>query len=241
MPIFNLITLNQTNCSCDAGITINTTGGVPPYSYSIDGGISYRNTPIFTNMCSGNYVVVVKDISGDTTNNFITINPPQESISYNVYLSTSEKIIQESNNFVSKQYSTILNFFPTLPDNVSVTFDLIHSSVQKSGPNSSSFSATTTSVLNINTGTTSNTYSGSTTGLTNNLNSGCQSENVYITTFMEGWNSITITNSDSFLLTTTTSLYKNENVPCYIGTDEEYFSISNLSISGCTCCTIVTS
>ena len=241
MPLFSTITLNQTNCSCDAGITINTIGGNTPYSYSIDGGISFRNTPIFTNMCSGNYVVIVKDLSGDTSNNFITINPPQEPISNNVYLSTSEKIIQESNNFVSKQYQTSLNFFPTLPDNVSVTFDLIHSSVQKSGPNSTSSSATTTSVLNINTGTTSNTYSGSTTGLTNNLNSGCQSENVYITTFMEGWNSITMTNSDSFVLTTTTSLYKNENIPCYVGTNEEYFSISNLSISGCTCCTIVTS
>jgi hypothetical protein len=241
MPIFNTITLNQTNCSCDAGITINTSGGNPPYSYSIDGGISFRNSPIFTNMCSGNYVVIVKDVSGETSNNFITINPPQDKIAYNVYLSTSEKITQESNNFVSKQYITTLNFFPTLPDNVSVTFDLIHSNIQKSGPNDYSFSSTTTSVLDINMVTTSNSYSGSTTGLTNNLNSGCQSENVYITTFMEGWNSLTMTNSDSFVLSTTTNLYKNETILCYIGTSDEYFSISNLSISGCTCCTIVTS
>lgn len=240
MSIFTNITLNQTNCSCDGGIIISTTGGITPYSYSIDGGITFRNIPIFTNMCSGNYVVIVQDSSGQTSNNFITINPPQNPTSYSVFLSTSETILQQSNNFISKQYLTSVNFFPKLPNNVSVAFDLIHSNVTKSSPNFSSSTANTMSVLNFNSGTTSSTYSGITTGITNNQNGGCQSENLYITTFMEGWDSVTMSNSDTFSLITTTNLYTNENISCYIGSSDEYFSITNLSISGCTCCNVVT-
>ena len=36
-------------------------GGTPGYSYSIDGGISYQNSNIFTNLQSGNYSVRIKD------------------------------------------------------------------------------------------------------------------------------------------------------------------------------------
>jgi hypothetical protein len=241
MPIFTNITINQTNCTCDGGIVVNTTNGTPPYSYSIDGGISFKNSPIFTNMCQGNYVVVVQDYSGETSSNFVTINPPQNPISYSVFLSTSQKTLQESNDFISRQYTTSINFFPVLPDNVSVTFDLIHSNILSSGPNYSSATASSVSTLTINTGTTSNSYSGSTTGSTNNQNSGCQNQPIYSTTFMEGWNSVTLTNNDTFILTTTTNLYKNDTLPCYVGTTEEIYTISNLSISGCTCCKVVKS
>ena len=36
-------------------------GGTPGYSYSIDGGVSYQNSNIFTNLQSGNYSVRIKD------------------------------------------------------------------------------------------------------------------------------------------------------------------------------------
>lgn len=43
-------------------ITINVTGGTPPYSYSLDGG-TYQNSNIFTNVTLGNHIIYVK--SGD--------------------------------------------------------------------------------------------------------------------------------------------------------------------------------
>ena len=42
-------------------ISIITSGGTPGYSYSIDGGVSYQNSSVFTNLQSGNYSVWIKD------------------------------------------------------------------------------------------------------------------------------------------------------------------------------------
>ncbi|WP_025616278.1 T9SS type B sorting domain-containing protein [Cellulophaga baltica] len=48
----------------DASITINTTNGVGPFEYSIDGGTSTQDTPNFVGLGAGTYDVVVTDSSG---------------------------------------------------------------------------------------------------------------------------------------------------------------------------------
>ncbi len=42
----------------------NTVGGIPPYVYSIDGGITYQNNNLFTNLSAGTYSSVVTDSNG---------------------------------------------------------------------------------------------------------------------------------------------------------------------------------
>jgi hypothetical protein len=64
---------NFTNITCnsasDGTITIVVSGGIAPYSYSIDGGATYPNTTgQFTGLAGGNYNVVVKDANGCTVN-----------------------------------------------------------------------------------------------------------------------------------------------------------------------------
>jgi len=39
-------------------------GGVPPYAYSIDGGVNFFSTAVFTNLPAGNYQTVVRDANG---------------------------------------------------------------------------------------------------------------------------------------------------------------------------------
>lgn len=57
--------INTTNTGNEAGgvIKVTTTGGTPPYIYSLD-SYTYTNSNIFTNLSEGNYTVYVKDANG---------------------------------------------------------------------------------------------------------------------------------------------------------------------------------
>ena len=50
----------------DAAITIVPTGGIGPFTYSIDGGATTQSTPIFVNLSAGTYPIQVTDSSGCT-------------------------------------------------------------------------------------------------------------------------------------------------------------------------------
>ncbi len=45
-------------------ITIESSGGEPPYSYSIDNGTNFSSDNIFTNLEAGNYIIAVTDSNG---------------------------------------------------------------------------------------------------------------------------------------------------------------------------------
>jgi hypothetical protein len=241
MSISSQITINQTNCGCDGGLTIYANGGNPPYTFSINNGITFNNFPIFSNLCEGNYIIVINDISGNTNTNFATLNQPSNPINYSVYLSTTAQIITTTQSQTTTQYTTSLNVFPTLPSGITITFDLLHSNISKSSPNLLSSTATTSSSLVVDMITISATTLGSSTGSTFNPIPGCQGQTLYLDTFNETWTGISITNNTTFELTTITNIYKNEFVDCYIGTSDNTFSISNLSISGCGCCNVISS
>lgn len=58
------VTTNETGPGeCDGAITASATGGTGPYIYSIDGGAF--GSGIFTNLCSGDYLVTAKDANGN--------------------------------------------------------------------------------------------------------------------------------------------------------------------------------
>jgi hypothetical protein len=88
MPLNTSIYINQGICGCDASFVINSFDGIPPYSYSIDAGVSYRNTPLFTDLCHGTYTIVVKDSLSAVTTNTIVLNKANEPITYSIFLNT---------------------------------------------------------------------------------------------------------------------------------------------------------
>ncbi len=57
------LVVNKNDGSCNQGgsITMSATGGVLPYQYSINGGQTYQQSPIFNNLSSGNYNVQAID------------------------------------------------------------------------------------------------------------------------------------------------------------------------------------
>ena len=238
-PLTMNVTKNQTICGCDGGITITANGGKPPYTYSIDAGLTYKNMPIFNNLCSGTYNVIVVDNNQIITSSSIILNSPSKPTTYNVSLNTTSKTVGTSNNSVTKQYETTINIIPPLPDGVSLTFNIGHLNISKSSPNSESSISQSDSDLVINKESLTPIV-GFNESETKSVIPGCQSNNVYIKSNSEQWNQITIKNTDVLLLTTVTSVTKNESINCYIGTSEEKYSITNLKLSGCNCCTVIT-
>ncbi|WP_400071265.1 T9SS type B sorting domain-containing protein [Zobellia russellii] len=75
-----LDSITETSPSCsgdsDGAITINTTGGVAPYEFSIDGGTTTQGTPNFVNLIAGTYEVFVTDSSGCSFSQTINLTEP---------------------------------------------------------------------------------------------------------------------------------------------------------------------
>ncbi|MDT7828895.1 T9SS type B sorting domain-containing protein [Pricia sp. S334] len=72
------ITETQPSCSgdTDGALTINVSGGVGPYQYSIDNGTTYQSTPNFVNLGTGTYEIMVMDASGCDVSQTYSLSEP---------------------------------------------------------------------------------------------------------------------------------------------------------------------
>nr|WP_314895745.1 T9SS type B sorting domain-containing protein [uncultured Flavobacterium sp.] len=67
LPTVSTPALASNQCSVSTGFTFTATGtGIAPLGYSINGGVSYQSSPVFTVNASGSYTVTVKDGNGCT-------------------------------------------------------------------------------------------------------------------------------------------------------------------------------
>lgn len=143
-PLTFTVQVTRSNCnvgSCTGSIFINTQGGVPPYSYSID-GTNFQTSNIFTNLCPTTFGVVVKDSVGTTATQSVTVTYVSNSITYNVSL-VVDGIFDLNNN--TKKFEWHLNIVPPLPSGPSIEFLVNTNSIQeKQGPFSSNPNTTMT-------------------------------------------------------------------------------------------------
>ncbi len=69
-----------TNISCnglnDGTITISTSGGVSPLTYSIDGGFTWSPSGSFTNLPAGIFSILVSDVNGCEASASVTLTEP---------------------------------------------------------------------------------------------------------------------------------------------------------------------
>jgi hypothetical protein len=240
-PLTINVSKNDTICGCDGGITILANGGVPPYIYSVDSGLTFKKFPIFNDLCSGIYTVKTIDNDRNEISTSVTLPSPKSPKTYIVSLKTTNKTTRLGSLEKTIEYTTKVSVFPELPDDVTITFDLHHTNISKSSPRRDSSSVETTSILEIDgksVRSESNTESNSTTLSTL---VGCQLDTLYINSVSESWNSIKISNKTDLLLTTVTKTYKNEDNDCYVGLSDDTYQITNVSIKGCYCCNATTS
>lgn len=233
------VSINQPTCFCDGSILFNVNLDNPPFSYSIDNGVTYSSSPIFNNLCSGIYVLSVVDSSGNTFSKTVTLDEPSVSTTYTLSLTTTTSTPVSNEISLVKNYETTINVSPELPDGTSITFDLIHTNSFYSSPTSGTSILTTGTVLNKN--FSSLTVNSIVTGNTQSVNTtpGCQNQNIYQSDINEQWNSITITNTDTVTLSTTSRVDKTTTGLCVVGYSNDTYSIVNASISGCDCCTLI--
>jgi hypothetical protein len=82
-------TFVKTNINCrgtnNGSISITPAGGITPYSYSINNGVTYVSGAEFTSLAAGSYQVIVKDSIGCTSGmQAISIAQPASALSYTV-------------------------------------------------------------------------------------------------------------------------------------------------------------
>ena len=119
---FKISDTSHTNVSCggysDGSLTLQVSGGFPPYYYSIDDGVTYvedaNTSHTFTNLSGGDYPVRVKDQSGATdTMGVVTINEPElldittnkVDVSPCIYSHNGKITIHASGNYPPFEYS----------------------------------------------------------------------------------------------------------------------------------------
>lgn len=70
---------SQANVSCvganDGSFTVRVNGGIPPYTYSINGA-TYQTSGTFTGLSAGTYIAIGRDSKGCTETVNVTIAPP---------------------------------------------------------------------------------------------------------------------------------------------------------------------
>jgi hypothetical protein len=233
------VSVNQPTCLCDGSIIFNVNLDNPPYDYSIDNGVTYSTSPIFTNLCSGLYNLLVVDSSGNTFSKVTTLNNPEFATTYSISILTSDSTPVNNTTSLVKTYETNILIDPPLPDGTYITFDIIHNNSFYSSPTSGTSILTTSTVLSKN--SSGVTFNSLVTGNTQSVNTinGCQTEFVYQSDLTEVWNSLTITNTDTIVINTTTRVDKTTNDLCVVGYSDDTYSISNFTINGCDCCSLI--
>ena len=233
------VSINQPTCLCDGSIIFNVNLDNPPFSYSIDNGVTYSSSPIFTNLCSGIYILSVVDSLGETFSDIITLNKPEMATTYSILLNTTISTPVSNELSLVKSYETTIQVTPPLPDGATITFNLIHTNSFYSSPTIGTSVLTTGTVLSKN--VTPITIGSTITGQTQSVNTtpGCQSDFIYQSNIDDTWNSLTLTNTDTITISTTTRVDKTTTGLCVVGYSNDSYSISNAVISGCDCCSLI--
>lgn len=76
LPVINSVNIVDVTCfnGTDGGLTINASGGAPPYAFSNGGAFQSSNQ--FLNLQSKNYTLIVSDVFGCTTATAVNIGQP---------------------------------------------------------------------------------------------------------------------------------------------------------------------
>jgi hypothetical protein len=232
--------VNQPICSCDGNLMVMVSGGYPPYQYSIDNGVTYFNSPIFSQLCSGIYSIKVVDISGNTNSNNVTLNEPAPPTLYSVKLTTTSTNPVNNNTTLTNQYTTTVSVTPELPIGTTISFNIYHNNQFYVSPNINTATLTTNTILTKNDVSIPLNSSTSSTSNTNyNPIQGCQNLTNYLNFYNEVWESLTFTSSDVITLNTTTTITQNDPLTsCTYTSSQDSFSIGNATISGCGCCRV---
>lgn len=231
------------NTNCDGSITIQARFGLAPYEYSINNGVTWQNSPIFTSLCQGTYNVRVRDASNTTFSETVQINSVGTPTTYQINVVTQPQFTSETNagGTASKTTYFIVNTQPPLPPGITVGFNLTTSSTKIfNGPGTGTIIDNITIKQNNNNVTPFNVDSST----LNQSRPNCNPESQQVITetdqyYLELTSTGTISGSTTSVLTITDGQVGQQS-NCTTNLEQEiYIQISEPVIKGCTCCTAV--
>ena len=233
------VSINQPTCLCDGSILFNPNLDNPPFTYSINNGVTYSTLPIFTNLCSGIYNLSILDSLGNNYTNTITLDTPTSPTSYLLTLNTTPSTQINNTTTISKIYNTSIIVTPELPDGAKIYFDLTHNNSFYSGPLSGTSILTTGTIVYKNEIPVSSSSVVSSDSTSVNTSPGCQNTTIYQYGITDTWNTLELTNSDIITISTSTRTDKTTLGTCVVGYSNDTYSITNARIVGCNCCSIL--
>ena len=139
IPLSISISKDNATCAspknCDGSISLYAFNGLPPYSYSIDNGLTYQSSGIFNGLCANNYTVIVQDSNGNTVNGgVVPVGADNNPVNYNISAQLINNVSYSQGNQVANWK---INITPPLPTGVTMTFQLKVNATQKNnGPGS---------------------------------------------------------------------------------------------------------
>ena len=234
--------VNQPTCECDGTISLTGSGGQPPYTYSINNGLTYQSNILYSNLCPGIYSVSVKDDDNNVVSDSVTLLNIQATSQYELTLNTISSILVNTPNDFDRNYMTTLSVSPPIPVGVTVTFDLTHTGIYKSS-RKPGYSNLTRSVILYKNGSPVSVTSSVMVSTSESVLPQCfdGSHDVQVETTTDFWGGLSITNGD--IITVETDSLINIPIPspdsCDFGTDENIFQIGNATINGCDCCDVI--
>lgn len=229
---------------CDGTAVVVPSGGVPPYTYSID-GINFQTSNIVQNLCEGRYAITTKDSTNATTVSRFAISYDNVPIVYTVtiQINNSNIITNSPQQKVTQTYWQLV-FDNPIPVGTTVNLSLVLNVNQKLyGPGNGTISYTNEVYKN----STQLTQVSSTSTTSTSPRPLCSLETVSSTANTETYD-FTLTNGDilsgiSTSNLTITNLVTSTTSSCSTKLEQGFsitpvLSVQN-TISGCRCCNIV--
>jgi hypothetical protein len=130
LPLISNAQVTNTGCSagpCTGSIILATTGGVGPYSYSID-GVNYQQSNIFNGLCAGQFTVFTKDSTGQIVSQILQIQVNNNPINHQVSIIVDGI---QTLNATTQLFSWRLGINPPLPNGTTMSVSLATNVVQQ--------------------------------------------------------------------------------------------------------------
>jgi len=242
-PLITSVSVTNTTCNnnnnCNGSIVVTTQGGQPPYSYSINNGITYQSSNVFNGLCSNTYTVLIKDSNNDTQTQIVNVGSDSSFSSYTVNMVVTE--IQPIGEFATMTYWKV-NVSPALPIGVSINLTLdINTTQTLNRPGTGSFIYYTV----VKQGNTTVTAPLPEMTFNTEGRPGCNPYTRDVTTLAETYGNLTITNSNgvsgySYSDLSLTPGESDQVSGCVtVLTQNILLSTSNTVINGCICCNVI--
>lgn len=220
------VVVNDALCGENGSLIVTASGGQSPYQYSINGGLSYQPSPIFNGLTPGNYSVFVQDSNTTIGSTSVTVNTTNQISSY---------VLELDINYSTGLFSITT---PTLPNGVTITFDLVHQSTFYYYPDTLSPTPTynnTTTITGIGNMTLDNVQNA-----TVPLGGPCIADSP-ITILYENvtyMNTITMGSNETISGSTTSSIVNSPIGDCVEAAGNYQINITNVLMNNCGCCEI---